>query len=216
MEIENRKSAIENPSRALFLDRDGTLILDKHYLADPAGVELIPGAAAALARARALGYLLFIVTNQSGIGRGLYTLDDVHRCNVRMDELLLQAAPELAHPSTPVLSPAESKIENQKSKIPAHPIFAGICIAPEAPEQPSLYRKPSPRYILEMIAQHGLDPAQCYMVGDRTSDIQSGLDAHINAVAVCTGKHDATSWAALALPGVPVYPSLAEFVTSLR
>ena len=68
-------------SKALFLDRDGTLILDKHYLADPAGVELIPGVAAALSRARSLGYRVFILTNQSGIGRGLYTLDAVHRCN---------------------------------------------------------------------------------------------------------------------------------------
>lgn len=187
MEIENRKSEIVN-RRALFLDRDGTIIHDKHYLADPAGVELIPGVAAALARARALGYLLFIVTNQSGIGRGLYTLDDVHRCNARMDELL----------GLPL------------------PIFAGICIAPEAPEQPSPYRKPSPAYILEMIAQHGLDPAHCYMVGDRQSDIDAGRNAHIHPVAVCTGKHDAAGWAALALPGVPVYPSLVEFVATLR
>ena len=58
-------------SKALFLDRDGTLILDKHYLADPAGVELIPDVAAALTRARSLGYKLFMLTNQSGIGRGL-------------------------------------------------------------------------------------------------------------------------------------------------
>jgi D-glycero-D-manno-heptose 1,7-bisphosphate phosphatase len=57
-------------NRALFLDRDGTLIVDKVYLADPAGVELIPGAAEGLARARALGFGLFLFTNQSGIGRG--------------------------------------------------------------------------------------------------------------------------------------------------
>lgn len=174
-------------SKALFLDRDGTLILDKHYLADPAGVELIPGVAAALARARSLGYKLFILTNQSGIGRGMYTLDDVHRCNERMDELL--GLPQ--------------------------PIFDGICIAPEAPEQPSLYRKPSPRYLIETISHHGLDPAHCWMVGDRESDVTSGLAAKINAVAVCTGKHDAAGWAALALPHVSVFPSLVEFVATL-
>ena len=61
-------------SKALFLDRDGTLIIDKVYLADPAGVELIPGVAAGLGRARSLGYKLFLFTNQSGIGRGYYTL----------------------------------------------------------------------------------------------------------------------------------------------
>ena len=175
-------------SKALFLDRDGTLILDKHYLADPAGVELIPGVAAALARARALGYQLFILTNQSGIGRGLYSLADTHRVNDRMDELL---------------------------GLP-RPIFDGICIAPEAPDQPSPYRKPSPHYLLETIAQHRLDPAHCWMVGDRQSDIEAGLAAKINSVAVCTGKHDAAGWAALALPGVPVFPGLGEFVATLR
>jgi D-glycero-D-manno-heptose 1,7-bisphosphate phosphatase len=56
-------------SKALFLDRDGTIIVDKHYLADPAGVELIPGVRSALQRARELGYKLFLFTNQSGIGR---------------------------------------------------------------------------------------------------------------------------------------------------
>ena len=174
-------------SKALFLDRDGTIILDKHYLSDPAGVELIPGVAAALARARALGYRLFIHTNQSGIGRGLYSLDDVQRCNARMDELL----------GLPV------------------PIFDGFCIVPETPDQPSLYRKPSPRYILETIDRHQLDPKQCWMVGDRASDIETGLNANIRAAAVCTGKLDAAGWAALALPDVPVYPSFTEFAATL-
>ena len=175
-------------SKALFLDRDGTLILDKHYLADPAGVEIIPGTAAALRRARELGYKLFLFTNQSGIGRGLHTLDDALRVNTRMEELL----------ALPL------------------PLFADICIAPEVPEQPSLYRKPSPRYILESIERHGLDPAHCWMVGDRDSDIQAGLNAKIKTAAVCTGKFDAAVWAALALPGVPVFQDFAAFVATLR
>src|SRR3954471_6791755 len=153
-------------SKALFLDRDGTLIYDKHYLADPAGVELIPGVADALRRARALGYRLFIHTNQSGIARGLHTLDDVVRCNTRMDELL---------------------------GLPA-PIFDDICIAPEGPEGPIVYRKPSPRFVLESIARHGLDPRQCWMVGDRRGDIETGHNAGIASVAVCTGKHTAAEW----------------------
>ena len=174
-------------SKALFLDRDGTLIYDKHYLADPAGVELIPAVTDALRRARELGYRLFIHTNQSGIARGMYTIDDVHRCNERMDELLGLA----------------------------RPIFDDICIAPERPEDPSGYRKPSPRFILESIQRHGLDPANCWMVGDRAGDIEAGRNAHIRGAAVCTGKLDAAGWAALSLPGVPVYPGLAEFVATL-
>ncbi len=174
-------------SKALFLDRDGTLIIDKDYLADPAGVEVLPGIAAALGRARTLGYKFFLFTNQSGIGRGYYTLADAERVNAHMENLL--ALPR--------------------------PLFAGVCIAPEAPEQPSLYRKPSPRFIVETIAHHGLDPAQCWMVGDRETDIQAGLNAGIRAAAVCTGKHDAAGWAALAPAGVSVFPSFVEFVTAL-
>lgn len=175
-------------SKALFLDRDGTLIVDKHYLADPAGVELIPGVADALRRARALGYQLFLFTNQSGIARGYYTLDDVLRCNARMDELL---------------------------GLPT-PIFEDICIATEGPDEPQRYRKPSPRYILESIARHGLDRAQCWMVGDREGDIDAGLNAGIKTAAVCTGKYDAAAWAALGRPSLPVFPSFVEFVTALE
>lgn len=174
-------------SKALFLDRDGTLIYDKHYLADPAGVELIPGVAAALRRARELGYRLFIHTNQSGIARGLHTLDDVVRCNARMEELLALPCP----------------------------IFDDVCIAPEGPEGPVVYRKPSPRFIEESIRKYSLDPRQCWMVGDREGDVETGRNAGIRSAAVCTGKHDAAAWAALALKDVPVFPSLVEFVASL-
>lgn len=97
---EHPQSAIRN-SKALFLDRDGTLIYDKHYLADPAGVELIPGVTAALRRARSLGYQLFLFTNQSGVARGLHTLDDVLRCNTRMEELLGLPLPLFTDISSP-------------------------------------------------------------------------------------------------------------------
>ena len=186
-DIENREPKIENSGRALFLDRDGTLIYDKHYLADPVGVELIPGVADALQRARSLGYRLFIHTNQSGIARGLHTIDDVHRCNERMEEML--ALPR--------------------------PIFDAICIAPEGPEGPVVYRKPSPRFIRESIERYQLDPAQCWMVGDREGDIETGRAAGIASAAVCTGKLDAAGWAARAFAGVPVFPSFVEFIDYL-
>ncbi len=173
--------------KALFLDRDGTLIVDKHYLADPAQVELLPGVAAALARARNLGYALFILSNQSGIGRGFFTMEDARRCHARMLELI-GLGPDL---------------------------FAEVCMAPEAPEQPSAYRKPSPAFILEAIPRHGLDPRHCLMVGDRESDIQTGLNAGIRAAAVCTGKLDAAAWTALALPNVAVFSDFPALVASL-
>lgn len=173
--------------RALFLDRDGTLIIDKVYLSDPAGVELIPGTEAALRRARELGYLLFLFTNQSGIGRGYHTIEDTHRVNARLEEML--ALPR--------------------------PVFDDICIAPEAPGQPSVYRKPSPRFIIEMIARHGLDPAQCYMVGDNASDHQAAINAGIHPVAVRTGKVDPRSIPEIGRHGIPVFENFAEFMRTL-
>jgi D-glycero-D-manno-heptose 1,7-bisphosphate phosphatase len=173
--------------KALFLDRDGTLIVDKVYLADPAGVELFPGVATALNRARALGYKLFLFTNQSGIGRGLHTIEDTHRVNARMEELL---------------------------GLP-RPVFDGICIAPEAPGQPVAYRKPSPRFILETLAAHKLDPARCWMVGDSAADISAGLAAKINVAAVQTGKVDPATLPEVASHQIPVFPNVAAFAATL-
>jgi D-glycero-D-manno-heptose 1,7-bisphosphate phosphatase len=173
--------------KALFLDRDGTLILDKVYLSDPAGVELIPGSAAALRRARGLGYRLFLFTNQSGIGRGYHTIEDTWRVNARMEELL---------------------------GLPA-PLFDGVCIAPEGPDEPPVYRKPSPRFILETLAAHDLDPARCWMVGDAASDLGAARAAGIRAAAVRTGKIDPATFPEVADGTVPVFDDFAAFVATL-
>jgi D-glycero-D-manno-heptose 1,7-bisphosphate phosphatase len=175
-------------SRALFLDRDGTLIVDRVYLADPAGVELVPGADAALAKARALGYKLFLFTNQSGIGRGLHTMEDTVRVNNRMEELL---------------------------GLPA-PAFEGICVAPEAPGVPSTYRKPSPTFIHEMIAKHSLEPAQCWMVGDSAADIGAALAAGIRAAAVRTGRVPPETLPDVASGKVPVFADIGAFAATLK
>jgi D-glycero-D-manno-heptose 1,7-bisphosphate phosphatase len=174
-------------AKALFLDRDGTLIIDKVYLADPAGVEVIPGTAAALRRARALGYQLFLFTNQSGIGRGYHTIEDTHRVNARLEEML---------------------------GLPA-PAFDGVCIAPEGPGEPLVYRKPSPRFILETIERHGLDPGACWMVGDAASDLAAAAAAGIRAAAVRTGKIDPGLLPEVAAGRVPVFADLAAFVATL-
>jgi D-glycero-D-manno-heptose 1,7-bisphosphate phosphatase len=174
-------------NRALFVDRDGTLIVDKVYLADPAGVELIPGAAEGLRRARALGFKLFLFTNQSGIGRGLHTIEDTRRVNARMEEML---------------------------GLPG-PVFDGICIAPEAPGEASTYRKPSPAFIHEKVAEHGLDPAGCWMVGDSAADVGAALAAGIRAAAVRTGKVAPESIPAVAGGSVPVFEDFGAFAATL-
>ncbi|MEN9663401.1 MAG: hypothetical protein RL324_2350 [Verrucomicrobiota bacterium] len=174
--------------KALFLDRDGTLIIDKVYLADPAGVELIPGVIEGLARARKLGYQLFLFTNQSGIGRGYHTIEATHRVNDRLEEVI---------------------------GLP-RPVFTDICIAPEAPDQPVIYRKPSPRFIVESIARHGLDPTQCWMVGDSAADIGAGLGAKIKVAAVRTGKVDPSNLPEVKRGLVPVFPDFGKFAETLQ
>jgi D-glycero-D-manno-heptose 1,7-bisphosphate phosphatase len=174
-------------SRALFLDRDGTLIVDRVYLSDPAGVELLPGAAAGLQKARSLGFKLFLFTNQSGIGRGLHTLEDAQRVNARMEEML---------------------------GLPA-PVFDATCIAPEQSGVPSLYRKPSPRFILEMVAAHALEPAACWMVGDSAADLGAAKAAGIRAAAVRTGRVPPESLPEVASGSVPVYDDFGSFAATL-
>lgn len=174
-------------AKALFLDRDGTLIVDKHYLADPAGVELLPGVVDGLIRARDLGYRLFLFSNQSGVGRGYYSLDDALRVNARMEEMI---------------------------GLPG-PLFDGVCMATEAPDQPAVYRKPSPRFIQEMIARHTLDPRLCIMVGDRETDIEAGLAAGIGVAAIANGKLDRAAWRRFAFPQLAIYDDFAAFATAL-
>jgi D-glycero-D-manno-heptose 1,7-bisphosphate phosphatase len=174
-------------SKAIFLDRDGTLIVDKDYLSDPMRVELLPGVGEALHHALKRDYHLFMLTNQSGVGRGYFSMDDVHACNRRM--LALLDLPE--------------------------PGFKEICIAPETPDEPSKYRKPSPRFILEMVEKYQLITGQCTMVGDHLTDIESGINAGINVAAVNTGKKE-TAEQLLSIPEkVPIYESLKEFIVTL-
>ena len=177
--------------KAVFLDRDGTLIFNRDYLRDPAWVELIPGARDAAHSLLAAGWLLFLFTNQSGVSRGYYTLDDVAACNARLLELL-------------ALPP---------------PGFTAVCVAPEGPGDPVVYRKPSPRFILEMIAAHNLDPAQCWMVGDSASDVHAGLNAGIRAVLVSPPRGTGTPARDSELAALPASvlrcADLKEFATRI-
>jgi D-glycero-D-manno-heptose 1,7-bisphosphate phosphatase len=95
------------------------------------------------------------------------------------------------------------------------PIFDGVCIAPEGPGQAVLYRKPSPRFILETIADRGLDPAQCWMVGDSAADIGAALAAKINIAVVRTGKVDPRALPEVAVHHIPIFADFAEFAATL-
>lgn len=170
---------------ALFLDRDGNLIRDHHHTSRVEQIEPLPGVREALLACMGAGYRLFILTNQSGIGRGLFSWEDYEACHRRMLELL-----DLPPPG-----------------------FDGCMAAPERPDEPSLYRKPSPRFILESVARHGLDPTRSWMVGDRRTDWMAGLNAGIRSCAVRSGAPFREGDEAFAREhGVPVRPDFPSFV----
>lgn len=147
-------------NRAIFLDRDGTLNVDKNYLSNPAELIIIPGTSDALRRLMQAGYRLFIVTNQSGIGRGYYTLADMHAVN---EKLCAELAREGIH-------------------------FEKIYYAPEAPEEPSRGRKPSPQFLFDARDEFGIDLSQSYMIGDKIIDLECGWNAGVKkSILVRTG-----------------------------
>lgn len=145
---------------AVFLDRDGTLNVERTYLCDPDKLDLFPDVVESLSRLRDAGFLLFIVTNQSGIGRGYYTVEDMHAVNRRLLELLE----------------------------PAGIHFEQIYFAPEHPDDGSPGRKPSPRFLLDAARDHGVDLAASYMIGDKLSDLRCGWNAGVHrSILVLTG-----------------------------
>jgi len=139
-----------NSSRALFVDRDGTLIVEKNYLSDPDEVQLVDGAIDGLKRARRLGLKIVIVSNQSGVARGLFSIDDVEKVNGRILELL---AVEGVMVDGVYFSP-----------------FHHNGIVAEYSRR-SNCRKPAAGMAEEAAAQLGIDLRRSYMVGDKPDDI---------------------------------------------
>jgi D-glycero-D-manno-heptose 1,7-bisphosphate phosphatase len=146
--------------RAVFLDRDGTLIVEKNYLHQPEQVVIYPGSGKALKELADAGYLLIMVTNQSGVGRGFFTLDDVEKVHVHIDQ-------ELARDGAHIVK---------------------TYIAPEHPDKPSRGRKPSPQFLFDARDEFGLDLSQCYMIGDKLIDLECGWNAGVRkSLLVRTG-----------------------------
>ena len=174
---------MQSLKRAVFLDRDGTINVDHHYLADPALFVLIPGTGPALRELQDAQFCLFIVTNQSGIGRGYYTEGAMHAVNARMKAEL-----------------AEWGVRFEK-----------IYFSPEAPEQPSRGRKPSPQFLFDARDEFGLDLAASYMVGDKYLDLETGWSAGCAAsILVRTGYGGEVEQKYRAqLRGAPVVDDLA-------
>jgi histidinol-phosphate phosphatase family protein len=168
----------------VFLDRDGTLIHDRHYLSDPAGVELLPGAGEAVARLNRAGLFVVLVTNQSGIGRGFFGEDEYRAVHRRLVELLAADGARL----------------DADYHCP---------LAPDEPD-PGAMRKPGAGMFLQAAREHGLDLAASWLVGDRVRDVAPARELGGRAVLVRgpqTEPDPAVSLGSIALVG-----SLAEAV----
>lgn len=152
-----------NGRPAVFLDRDGTIIEDLGYLSDPADVRLLPGVGAALRLLAEGGFLLVIVTNQSGVGRGMFDRASVDRVNARLAETLRREGVALD----------------------------GVYVCPHGPEDDCACRKPAPGLMLEAARALGIDLEASYMVGDKASDAEAGRRAGCRGILTKRARRDA-------------------------
>jgi len=143
--------------KAVFLDRDGTLIRDKNYLSRVEDIEYFKDTFDALRMMHEKGYALYVITNQSGVGRGFFTLDAVSAVHKMMDA-------DMKH-----------------NKLPP---YKGWGVCPHAPDDACECRKPLPKLVLDFIKRDQLDGQQCWMVGDKEIDAACGINAGIQGAVV--------------------------------
>src|SRR6476661_3524254 len=144
-------------SPAVFIDRDGTIMEDRDYCSDPSEVKLFPGASEALRRLKSNGFKLVIITNQSGIGRGLFTLDQYRA--------------------------VESEVLRQLGE----GLIDATYFCPDAPDQHSNCRKPAPGMVVEAARDHQIDLSSSFLIGDKEIDVECAHNAGVRAIRVRTG-----------------------------
>jgi len=140
--------------RALFLDRDGTVIVDRGYMKDPNQVELLPGASDALRKLAREGWKLIIVGNQSGVGRGLITKEEMDAVQAKFLRLMKSNGIEIT--------------------------ASYFCI--HAPEDNCECRKPATLSVEKAARDHAISAEQSWMIGDRESDILCGRNAGCSTI----------------------------------
>ena len=142
---------------AVFVDRDGTIMHDADYCSDPKQVHVFEGVPETLRRLKRKGYKLIIITNQSGIGRGFFTLEQYRAVEA---EVLRQLGPGL---------------------------IDATYFCPDTPAQPSKCRKPAPGMILEAARDYHIDLARSFFIGDKEIDAECGRNARVRTIRVRTG-----------------------------
>jgi D-glycero-D-manno-heptose 1,7-bisphosphate phosphatase len=136
----------EGQRKVVILDRDGTIVVDRGYLDDPAGLAFLPGAAEGLRRLHREGYQLVVITNQSGIGRGRFTTARLHEIHTRFAEMVSEAGAPLA----------------------------GIYFCPHRPDDGCLCRKPELGLVKAAAVELGFSDSAVIVIGDKDSDVELG------------------------------------------
>jgi D-glycero-D-manno-heptose 1,7-bisphosphate phosphatase len=149
-------SSPDAADRVVILDRDGTLVIDRGYLDDPAGLEFEPGAAEALRRLYSHRYRLVVISNQSGVGRGYFALDTLEAMNARLAVMVREAGARLE----------------------------GIYTCPHAPRENCDCRKPAVGLMTRAAADLGFNPASAIVIGDKETDVEFGRNAGAMTVLI--------------------------------
>jgi len=142
--------------KAVFLDRDGTLIKDKQHLCDPKKIDLLHGVIEGLQKLREKDFLLFIITNQSGIGRGLFPESSVHNVHAAL----------------------------QKKLEPHGILFTDIFFCPHHPDDGCICRKPSPHFVRLAEQKHDINLSKSFFIGDKDIDAETGKNAGTKTICI--------------------------------
>ncbi len=145
--------------RAIFLDRDGTINHDPGYIKDSSEIVILPGVAEGIKKLKnEFGFRVIVISNQAGVAKGLMTIEDVDAVNRRINELLME----------------EGTSVDSFYYCPFHPDID--------PPEKSICRKPSPLMIVQAAEEFDIDLSQSYMIGDRSSDVESGINAGVKTI----------------------------------
>ena len=173
---------------AVFVDRDGTLNEDHGYVTSPEQLVLFPGVPKALARLNDLGILVILLTNQSAIGRGFITADDLHLIHRKLTELL----------------------EADGGTIDA------VYYCPHIPSEGCACRKPNIEMIQQAAAHFSLDLSQSYFVGDKSSDLEAADKAGVSGVLVLTSDYSDAAVRAKERGKLPIAHVAENFVEAVN
>ncbi|MGC2625720.1 MAG: HAD family hydrolase [Candidatus Udaeobacter sp.] len=155
--VFGRRAKVDDGSApAVFIDRDGTIMEDTDYCSDPNDVRIFPGVVEALGRLKSRGFKLIIITNQSGIGRGLFTLDQYRLVE---SEVLRQLGDDLVD---------------------------ATYYCPDPPGQNSKCRKPAPGMVVKATRDHDIQLSRSFLIGDKESDVECAHNAGVRAIRVRT------------------------------